>query len=113
MQNVTVYEQYFAGECVFADVPRHGVRVALTAESDAGQICYLLTVSFFPHEDAEDFRISYDACLTDTLYAAKGRRSKKRETELLEQLRSRADALAEQLGGHIDWETPLIAARRA
>ena len=111
MRSADVYEQYFAGECVYADVPRRGVKIALTAESDAGEIRYLLTVSFFPHRDAEDFGISYDACRTETLYAAKGRRSRKREAQLMESLRARADALAAELNGTIGWESPLIGAR--
>ena len=42
---------------------------------------------------------------------AKGRRSKKREQSLLETLRKEADALAADLGGRIDWDSPLREAR--
>jgi len=111
MKVIDVYQQYFAADCVFAGVPRRGASVTLTATSDAGTIRYEAGVSFFPHRDAEDFAVSYDACAAETLYAAKGRRSKKREAELLRELRARADALAETLGGTIDWDAPLREAR--
>ncbi len=111
MKVIDVYEQYFKADCVFNTVQRNGAVVKLTATSDAGMIKYDVSVSFFPHEDAEDFRISYDAFAEETLYEAKGRRSKKREAELLPTVRDHADKLAESLGGSIDWDSPLIEAR--
>lgn len=66
----------------------------------------------FPHEDAEDYRITYDACAEEVLYEAAGRRSGKRERMLLEKLREYADVLAAKLGGRIYWEQPLTEARR-
>ncbi|MBR3299723.1 MAG: hypothetical protein IKI64_11090 [Clostridia bacterium] len=112
MKTIDVYLQYIKASCVFNGVQRNGAAVRLTAESDAGQITYTVSVSFFPHETEDDFRISYDAEASKTVYQAKGRRSKKREqTELLPALRAHADELAASLNGSIDWESPLIEAR--
>lgn len=111
MKVIDVYAQYFAGECVYNEVPRHGVSVKLTATSDAGEVFYEVSVSFFPHNDPEDFGISYDAYASREIYRAKGRRSKKREAEFLETFRTEADAVAAELGGTIDWDHPLIEAR--
>ena len=112
MKVIDVYAQYFAAECEFNGVARHGVSAVLTAESDAGQIQYSVTVSFFPHSDANDFCISYDACASETIYEAKGRRFKKREAAIMaEEFRPAADRLADSLGGKIFWDQPLKEAR--
>ena len=111
MKVIDVYAQYFAGECVYNEVPRHGVAVKLTATSDAGEVFYEVSVSFFPHNDPEDFAVSYDAYASREIYRARGRRSKKREAEFLETFRTQADALAAELDGTIDWDKPLIEAR--
>ncbi len=111
MKVIDVYEQYFKADCFFNTVQRNGAVVKLTATSDAGQIKYDVSVSFFPHEDEEDFRISYDAYESVILYEAKGRCSKKREKEYLPKVREYADECAEKLGGTIDWDSPLIEAR--
>ena len=111
MNDVNVYQQYFAAKCVYNGVERRGAAVSLTAASGGGQIRYTVQVSFFPHRDAEDFGISYDAAAEKVLYEAKGRRSGKREQALMESLQAEADALAETLGGSIFWEQPLIEAR--
>jgi len=111
MKVIDVYAQYFAGECVYNEVPRHAASVKLTATSDAGEVFYEVSVTFFPHNDPEDFAVSYDACAAREIYRAKGRRSKKREAEFLETFRTEADAVAAELGGAIDWEQPLIEAR--
>ena len=111
MNCVDVYLQYFAAEAVCNGVPRRGAAVRLTAESGEGMIRYLVSVSFFPHEGAEDFRISYDAAAERELYQAKGRRSRKREAAWLDTLRETANELAAELGGVIDWDEPLIEAR--
>lgn len=111
MKVIDVYEQYFKADCMYNTVQRNGAAVKLTATSDAGMIKYEVTVSFFPHEDEEDFRISYDAVESETLFEGKGRRSKKREQEYLPTVRDHADAIAEKLGGTIDWDSPLIEAR--
>ena len=111
MKNIDVYLQYFSAECEFSGVLRRGAAVRLTAESDAGMIRYTVSVSFFPHQDAEDFAISGDAYAESELYSGKGRRAKKREQTYLQALRAEADALADSLGGTIFWEQPLIEAR--
>jgi len=111
MKVIDVYAQYFAGDCVYNEVPRHGVAVKLTATSDAGEVFYEVSVSFFPHNDPADFGVSYDAYASREIYRARGRRSKKREAEFLETFRTQADALAAELDGTIDWDKPLIEAR--
>ena len=68
-------------------------------------------LSFFPHDTAEDFGISYDICASRTLYESKGRRSRKREAALLEGLQETLDDLAAEMGGEVFWEKPLIPAR--
>ena len=109
--DIDVYSQYFAAKCVYNRRERKGVVVKLTSSSEAGSIRYLVCVSFFPHEDPEDFAISYDAYAEKELYNAKGRRSRKREAGMLAELSVHADELAKSLGGVIDWEKPLGEAR--
>ena len=104
---INVYERYYAAEAEFNGVPRHGALVMLIADSDAGNIRYEAAVTFFPHNDEEDYAVSYDAYLSKVLYKAKGRRSKKREHSLLETLTSEIDQLAETIGGKVLWEQPL------
>ena len=111
MATVDVYEQYFAAECTANSVYRHGALVKLIATSEKGMIRYEAAVSFFPHNDEQDFAVSYDAYYSDVLYEAKGRRSKKRETALLETFREDIDALAKMAGGKVFWEQPLLKAR--
>ena len=112
MNAVDVWQRYFAADCVFSGVPRRAVSVRLTAESGAGTVRYEAAVSFFPHRDETDFAVSCDAAAAKELYAAPGRRAKKREAALLETaLRPAADALAEDLGGEIFWDRPLRDAR--
>lgn len=111
MKVINVYEQYFAAQCTFHGVERRGVRVLLVAASEDGTVRYEESVSFFPHVDEEDFAVSSDAYAARELYFAKGRRSRKREAELMDGLRACADALAASLGGSIDWEKPLRDAR--
>jgi hypothetical protein len=109
--DIDVYQQYFAAEGCFSGVKRRGASVMLTSSSGGGEIRYTLTVTFFPHEDAEDFRISYDAAFSKVLYEGKGRRAKKREQGLLETLREQADALAAAQHAEIFWDQPLNEAR--
>ena len=108
---INVYEQYFAAELVANGVPRHAVLVMLIADSDAGHIRYEVAVTFFPHNDEEDFAVSYDAYFSKVVYENKGRRSKKREQQLLDELRSHIDEMAKQAGGEVFWEQPLCEAR--
>ena len=112
MKVIDVYEQYFEGSAKVNGRARHAAQVKLTAESDAGMIRYEVSVNFFPYDDPEDFAISYDGFFSKEIYHAKGRRSKKKEAVWLETLKEEADALAAENGGTIDWEKPLIEARR-
>ena len=106
-----VYEQYFEGSHPGNGTPRHAARTALLVITGAGMVKYEAALSFFPHENAEDFRISYDIYADRVLFEAKGRRSKKREAALLEDLRPVLDELAQELGAEVYWDKPLIAAR--
>ena len=108
---INVYERYYAAEAEFNGVPRHGALVMLVADSDAGNIKYEVAVTFFPHNDEEDYAVSYDAYFSKVLYEAKGRRSKKREQMLMETFEQEIDQLAETIGGKVLWEQPLQEAR--
>ena len=109
---INVYERYYAAEAEFNGVPRHGALVMLVADSEAGNIKYEAAVTFFPHNDEEDYAVSYDAYFSKVLYEAKGRRSKKREQTLMETFKQEIDQLAETIGGKILWEQPLREARK-
>lgn len=108
---INVFEQYLKAEAEFNGVPRHGALVMLIADSDAGNIRYEAAVTFFPHNDEEDFAVSYDAYLSKVLYEAAGRRSKKREQALMAEFRQHIDELAETIGGKVFWNQPLREAR--
>ena len=112
MKVIDVFEQYFEGKAKVNGRARHAAQVKLTAESDAGMIRYEVSVNFFPHDEPDDFAISYDGFYAKEIYNAKGRRSKKKEAVWLKTLKEEADALAKENGGSIDWEKPLIEARR-
>lgn len=58
---INVYSQYFQAQASFSGVERRGALVLLISDSEAGMISYKAAVSFFPHRDAEDFAVSYDA----------------------------------------------------
>ena len=110
---IDVYAQYFAAALTYNNVPRHAAIVKLTSDSEAGQIRYTASVSFFPHNDEDDFAVSYDACFEKEVFKGKGRRSKKREAQLLEDLRTVIDAVCEEADGKVFWEEPLGEARRS
>lgn len=109
---INVYEQYFAAELVANGVPRHAALVMLIADSEAGNIRYEAAVTFFPHNDEEDFAVSYDAYFSKVVYESKGRRSKKREQALLDELRDHINTMAKDARGEVFWEQPLCEARR-
>ena len=109
---VDVYMQYYSADLTWNGVERRGAAVRLTADSETGQIRYTASVSFFPHVADDDFSVSYDAYFEKELYRAAGRRSKKRESVFLENLRSVIDELAEDAGGKVLWDRPLGEARR-
>lgn len=106
-----VYSQYFQARAAFDGVERHGALVLLISDSEAGMISYKVAVSFFPHRDAEDFAVSYDAYFEKEIFNAPGRRSKKREAAFLESLRSEIDIIAAGHDSVVDWEHPLNEAR--
>ena len=112
MATINVYEQYFRADCTFNDVQRHAVSVLLISDSECGNIRYEVAVNFFPHNADDDFAISYDAYYSRVVYEASGRRSKKREKEFLDNLRTVADELAAEVQATIFWDQPLIEARR-
>ena len=109
---VNVYEQYFGADLMANGVLRRGALVMLIADSEAGHIRYEAAVTFFPHEEENDFAVSYDAYHSAVLFDHPGRRSKKREEKLLAGLRAQIDALAEAAGGAVFWDRPLREARR-
>ena len=111
MKTIDVYKQYFSAECTFNGVERRGAAVWLTAESDSGNIRYEVGVTFFPHQDDEDFGISYDACALKELFSAKGRRSKKKDEQYLAEVQPVANEIAASMNGTIHWDKPLREAQ--
>ena len=111
MKTIDVYSQYFEAECEFMGRILRGALVFLQAISGEGKISYSVNVTFFRHDGPEDFAVNYDALQSETVYEAAGRRSKKREQEIMETFREKADALASKLGAKIIWNRPLRDAR--
>ncbi len=109
---INVYEQYFKAEADFSGVKRNGALVMLISDSEAGHITYKAAVTFFPHRDAEDYAVSYDAYFETEIFSGKGRRSKKKEAAYLEKLRDTIDALAIEHKAKVLWDEPLREARR-
>ena len=107
MAVINVYEQYFEAECVYNDVERKGALAVLIADSEAGTIRYEAAVTFFPHREEDDYAVSYDAYFAKELYSAAGRRSRKREKQLLDSFREQVDGLAAEHGGRVFWDRPL------
>ncbi len=112
MAEINVYNRYYAARLEYNGVMRHGVSVLLISNSENGNIKYDVAASFFPHESDDDFSISYDAYFSRTVYQSSGRRSKKREEELIKNLRTEIDMLSEQVGGEVFWNQPLSEERR-
>lgn len=108
---LNVYEQYFAAQAEYNGVLRHAALVMLIADSEAGNIRYEAAVTFFPHNDEEDYAISYDAYFSRVLYENKGRRSKKREQALMDEFRSHINELAHEAGGEVFWDQQLREAK--
>ncbi len=109
---IDVYRRYYKADAVFSEVRRRGALVTLTSDSEAGFITYKAAVSFFPHRDDEDFAVSYDAYFEKVLYSGKGRRSKKKEAEYLEQLQETIDGLAAEHQASVIWDEPLTGESR-
>ena len=113
MDEINIYEQYFAAGCTVNGVLRRGAKVMLIAASGGGHIRYEAAVTFFPHRDDEDFAVTYDAYFSTVLYDAPGRRTKKRERQFFEELRGHVDELAKQVSGEVLWDRPLTDPRFA
>lgn len=108
---LNIYSQYFSADLLFNNVQRRAAMVMLICTSEAGNVQYEAAVTFFPHNDEEDYAVSYDAYFSKVLYEGKGRRSKKREQQLLSEFREHIDELAQQAGGEVHWEQPLREAK--
>jgi hypothetical protein len=111
MAVINIYEQYFEAYGSYNGTDRHAALVMLIADSEQGNICYKAAITLFPHNDPEDFAVSYDAFFEEILYDAKGRRSKKREKTMLDQLQDTIGQLAEKNGAVIYFDRPLREAR--
>ena len=108
---INVYAQYFKADAVFSGVHRTGALVMLISDSEAGSITYKAAVAFFLHRDEEDYAVPYDAYFERELYAGKSRRSKKKETEYLQQFREIVDDIVKENNVSILWDEPLRDAR--
>lgn len=73
----------------------------------------MVRLSFFAHNDAEDFSVSYDAYFEKELYSGKGRRSKKKEVAFLEDFHNIIDGIAKEHDASVVWDEPLTEERRA
>ena len=109
---INVYERYYKADAVFENVQRNAALVMLISDSEAGNITYKAAVTFFPHRDEEDYAVSYDAYLEKELYNGKGRRSKKKEAEYLENLQETIDALAKENDATVFWDQPFREEKR-
>lgn len=110
---LNIYEQDFSASLQFNGVQRHAAKVMLICASEAGNVQYEAAVTFFPHNDEEDYAVSYDAFFNKVLYEGKGRRSKKREQQLLDEFRDHIDHLSQEAGGEVLWAQPLREAKRS
>lgn len=110
LKSIDVYKQYFAASADFDGDIRRGASVVLNAVSDSGTIEYKVCVSFFLHEDEEDFRISYDRYFEEMLFSGKGRRTKKKDMLYLPMVRETADRIAKENSAVIKWDEPLSEA---
>ena len=113
MDQLNVYEQYFEADMVYNGRARRAAKVMLICESGDGRIRYEAAVTFFPHEDEEDYLVTSDAYFSKTLYDEKGRRSKAREAALMEELKKELDHICSENGGTVFWERPLMEAKFA
>ena len=109
---INVFEQYYKAKAEFSGVKRNGALVMLISDSEAGCITYKAAVTFFPHRDAEDYAVSYDAYFEKELYSGKGRRSRKKEASYLEKLQETIDELSKEHNAKVLWDEPLREARR-
>ena len=112
MKVIDAYSQYFAAKAFINDLQRNAALVFLQAVSEEGSITYTVNVNFWPYRDETDWAVSYDAVYTREIYRAKGRRSRKREREILEgDFRRIVGELAAEVNGQVFWDKPLREAR--
>lgn len=109
---LNVYARYYKAEAVFSDIKRNGALVMLISDSEAGFITYKAAVTFFPHNDDEDYAVSYDAYFEKELYSGKGRRSKKKEAAFIDRLSETIDEIAGENNAKVFWNEPLTEERR-
>ena len=107
MKCINVYERYFEAEGTFNGRARHAAKVMLIATSDEGTIKYDAAITFFPHDDPDDFSVSYDAYFEKNLFFAKGRRSKKRESGIMEDFFDIIDSLSAEHDAKVFFDKPL------
>lgn len=112
MATINVWERYYRAEHTAGGVERRAALVMLISDSEAGNIRYEAAVTFFPHRDEEDYAVSYDDYFSQVLYEAPGRRSKKREARLLEELVGTVEEMLGGTGARVFWDEPLREERR-
>ena len=100
---INVYQRYFEAELEYDGVKRRAASVLLISDSEAGNIKYTAAVAFMPYEDSEDFRVPYDAYFTKVIFEGRGRRSKKKEKQYIEDLAQYIDELATEVEGSVFW----------
>jgi hypothetical protein len=112
MDAIDVFDGAYRAKANLNNIERKGVIVKLTADGGAGMIRYEVSVIFFPYRDPEDFGITYDAVLTKEIYNGKGRRSKKREEEMVAAIRETAEELILDQDAEIYWDQEIRPVRR-
>ena len=104
---INVFQRFFEAELEYNGMKRRAASVLLISDSEAGNIKYTAAVAFMPYEDEEDFRVPFDAYFTKTIYEDRGRRSKKKEKQFIEDLQQYIDELATKVEGKVFWDKPL------
>ena len=113
MDDLNIYEQYFEAEGTFNGVPRHGAKVMIIASKEDNVLKYDAAVTFFPHNEADDFGVSYDAYFSKTIYKTEGRRSKKKEETLMIPFKNALGEICREQKAKVFWDKPLTQPRRA
>ncbi len=113
MDDINIFEQYFEADGTFNGVERHGAKVMLICSSQGGTVRYEAAVSFFPHREADDFAVSYDAYFSKEIISLEGRRSKKREESLMKPFKDLLGMICREQKAKIFWDRPLTQPRRA
>ena len=116
IDDLDVYSQYFNAHAVYEGIERRAAIVKLTLMSDMeGNKAYKISVSFFPFEDPEDFRVTSDCYVEKIMELSGKRRSRKKEDVLMNILQKEIDKLSETLDAQAEvyWDKPLREARTA